>query len=296
MIFNAIALSGTPIGEILTFGSQFSASTGVVEFIGAFNILIGATGAMTLVNADTSRYARTKKDVLMINIFGNLMQSVVMLLAGGIVAYVGIEFVADYYVANMNMTVEQAQAVAFNDMGAFFIILGGVVGFILMFLANGKAQVLNTYSGSLALTNLFSAIGLKGNRALFVVIANVLALLMIYVDILGLVESWLDALGVLTTCMATIIIVDNYFVRKKLQLGASDNRTEAVNIAGILTLVLSASTALYLSTAGIFPIPFLASTSISLIMYPVLRMYVFKPSFQLDGQKLQLANDEKIIG
>lgn len=276
IIIDATVLNGNSVGEILSFGSQFSSSTGIFEFIGAVNILIGATGAMTLVNADTSRYARTKKDVLMINIFGNLMQNIVMLLAGGIVAYVGIEHVIQYYVANNGMTADQARAIAFNDMASFFIILGGVVGFILMFLANGKAQVLNTYSGSLALTNLFSAIGWKGNRAIFVVLTNFVALIMIYGDILGLVESWLDALGVLTTCMATIVIVDYYFVKRKMPSESNLIKLESVNLAGILTLILSSSAALYLSTAKIFPIPFVASTILSLIIYPVLRMYVFK--------------------
>ncbi|WP_040346179.1 purine-cytosine permease family protein [Neobacillus bataviensis] len=276
IIIDATVLSGNSVMSILSFGSQFSDSTGIVEFIGAVNIVIGATGAMTLVNADTSRYARTKKDVLMINIFGNLMQSIVMLLAGGIVAYVGIDSVVQFYVANNGMTAVQARAIALNDLASFFIILGGVVGFILMFLANGKAQVLNTYSGSLALTNLFSAVGWKGNRAIFVVIANILALIMIYGNILGLVESWLDALGVLTTCMATIIIVDYYFVKKRTLPGINNSEIDSVNMAGILTLIFSSGIALYLSTAKIFPIPFVASTILSLIIYPVLRMYVFK--------------------
>ena len=56
---------------------------------------------------------------------------------------------------------------------------------------------------------------------------------MIYFNILSLVESWLDALGVLTTCMATIVIVDYYIVRKKMSSEANQRTLESVNMAGI---------------------------------------------------------------
>ncbi len=291
IIVDAAALGNNSAGDLLSFGPQFSESTGVMEFIGAVNILIGATGAMTLVSADSSRYARTKKDVFMIAFCGNLMQSIIILIAGGVVAYVGMDAVVQYYVANAGMTVDQARGIVLNDMASFFIILSGAVGFILMFLANGKAQILNTYSGSLALTNLFSALGWKGNRAIFVVLANFLALIMIYFNILSLVESWLDALGVLTTCMATIVIVDYYFVRKKMAVESNSSYSENFNIAGILTLIISTVTSLTLSTANIFPIPFVAATVLCLVIYPALRFYVFKPNLiteQLPKEDLQV--------
>ncbi|WP_042348016.1 purine-cytosine permease family protein [Bacillus massiliigorillae] len=276
ILVNAIFFGDNSVGDFLSFGPQFSAKVGTSEFIAAINILIGATGALTLVTADSSRYARTKKDVILTSLFGNLMQNIVILLAGGIVAYVGIGYVVEYYMTNDGMTSAQAHAIAFDDMASFFIILGGIVGFILMFLANGKAQVLNTYSGSLALTNLFAAIGWKGNRAIFVVLANIVALIMIYFNILSLVESWLDALGVLTTSMATIIIVDFYFVKKRIPLNNNEKSIETINIAGILTLILSSILSLYLSYAKIFPIPVLASIVLSIILYPLLRLFIFK--------------------
>ena len=297
IIVDSAVLGNNSIGEILSFGPQFSESTGVMEFIGAINILIGATGAMTLVSADSSRYARTKKDVFMIAFCGNLMQSIIILIAGGVVAYVGMDAVVQYYVTNSGLSIEQARAIVLDDMASFFIILGGAVGFILMFLANGKAQILNTYSGSLALTNLFSALGWKGNRAIFVVVANFIALIMIYFNILSLVESWLDALGVLTTSMATIVIVDYYIVRKKMATEGHPSTSENVNIAGIVTLIISTITSLSLSTANIFPIPFVAATVLCLVIYPVMRIYVFKPTMftkQQSNENLQPNNDMNV--
>ena len=99
----------------------------------------------------------------------------------------------------------------------------------------------------------FSALGWKGNRAIFVVIVfNFIALIMIYFNILSLVESWLDALGVLTTSMATIVIVDYYIVRKKMATEGHPSTSENINIAGIATLIISTITSLSLSTANIF--------------------------------------------
>ena len=105
IIVDSAVLGNNSIGEILSFGPQFSESTGVMEFIGAVNILIGATGAMTLVSADSSRYARTKKDVFMIAFCGNLMQSIIILIAGGVVAYVGMDAVVQYYVTNSGLSI-----------------------------------------------------------------------------------------------------------------------------------------------------------------------------------------------
>ncbi len=59
-----------------------------------------------------------------------------------------------------------------------------------MVLAQSKAQVLNTYSGSLALANLFDgAIGWRPGRFLFVVLANIIGLFMLYGQILALVNN-----------------------------------------------------------------------------------------------------------
>ena len=50
---------------------------------------------------------------------------------------------------------------------------------------------------------------------------------------------------------------------------------EAVNWAGVITVILGSFLAMYLQK--ILPIAFLTSTVISLILYPILRKYVLKP-------------------
>lgn len=277
MVINSLGFSGIPLGEVFSFGSQFEIEGNMVAFVAALNILIGATGALSLVSADSCRYARTKKDVFLTNLFGMIVMNIVMLIFGAIIAYVGMKPVVAHYMDTMGMTEETATEIALNDIAAFFIILAGVAGFILMFLANGKAQVLNTYSGSLALTNIFSAFGVRGNRAFFVILANVIALLMITLNIIGFVANYLGWLGVLTTCVATIVIVDYYIVRKVTHRDVDSSLRESVNWAGVITLIVASVVAL---TTSIIPIDFITSSLLSIILYPLLRIYVFKPVFR----------------
>ncbi|MED3561639.1 purine-cytosine permease-like transporter, partial [Bacillus xiapuensis] len=274
MIINSMGFSGISLGEIMSFGRQFGPSQGIMDFVFAVNILIGSSGALALTAADSCRYARTGKDVFLANLTGMLVMNIGMVIAGGTIAYVGMGKVVNHYVATRGLTPEAASAVALNDMASFFIILAGVIGFIVLFLANGKAQILNTYSGSLALTNVFSAFGWRGNRALFVVLCNIIALIMISMNILGLVEKWLNMLGVLTTCVATIVIIDHYWVKKITHREVGAHVCDTVNIAGVLTLIIASVSAL---TINFIPIPFVTSTIISIILYPILRLYIFKP-------------------
>lgn len=268
------------VSEVFSFGPQFGKPATLAGFLTAINFVIGAAGALALVAADHCRYARGKKDVFLVNLFGMLTIDVVMVIAGGVIGYLGIGPVSHYYVSSRGMTQQAAEQAALTDMATFFVVLAGVVGFILVFLAQGKAQVLNTYSGSLALSNIFSVLRLKVNRAVFVVLANIISLLMIYGGILGLVRGWLDALGVLTTAVAIISISDYYLIKKRSRASVEalpGSRPELVNLAGVVTLVVASVVALYLESVGIFPVPFVISTLLSVILYPLLRLFVFKP-------------------
>lgn len=227
MMINALGFSGVPLGEIFFFDSQFGLSSSGMAFIAALNILIGTTGALSLVSADSCRYAKTKKDVFLTNLFGMIMMNVVMLIFGAIIAYVGMKPVVEYYVNNLGMTEEAARAVVLNDIAAFFIIL-----------------------------------------------ANAIALLMISLNILGFVERYLGWLGVLTTCVATIVIVDYYYVRRITHKDVDPAMRESINWAGIATLVIASAVAF---STDFIPIDFVTSTVLSIILYPLIRLYILKP-------------------
>jgi cytosine permease len=156
-------------------------------------------------------------------------------------------------------------------------VLAGLVGFLLMYVAQAKAQVLNTYSGSLSLSNLFDGpLGRNLGRLAMVVLANVLGLLMIAGDILGLINRYLGILGVTTTALAGVIIADYYIVRRRQ--AADPDRVESVNWAGVVSVVLSSATGGLLAETGVTSLGFLVTLGLVLVLHPVLRRYVLRDS------------------
>ena len=272
MMFNSASHTGMTWGQILSHGAIFPGGNSTSHFITAINLLIGSAGALALVDADYGRYAKSSKDVFLIALLGNIMMDIVIVLCGSILIYVGFESVQQYYI-NMGMSPADAANAALNNVGATFIILGGFAGTLLMVLAQAKAQVLNTYSSSLALSNLFDVLKLRVSRLFMVILANVIGILMIAGNILGLINGWLTILGVMTTCLAVIMVAD-YFIVQKQSDDLHSVEGEAYNWAGIITLVFGTVVAMLFQKQ--LPIPFVTSSVISLILYPVLRIYVLK--------------------
>jgi cytosine permease len=174
----------------------------------------------------------------------------------------------------MHATLESPDSVT-----AAFVVFGGVMGALLMVLAQGKAQVLNTYSASLSLSNLFDALNVRPGRLAFVILANIISLVMLYGKILALVNSWITILGVLTTAFAGIIVADFFVVRRLVNerdLGL-DKPAEIVNWAGVVTSIAAVVLAHYVLVRFI-PVEAISTVVICLVVYPVLRLTVFKPA------------------
>jgi cytosine permease len=211
--------------------------------------------------------------------------SIIMLSIGGIVMYAGFDRVVDYFVHTRGLSVAAANAMALASPGsvaASFVIFGGVLGAILMVLAQSKAQVLNTYSGSLALSNLSDAVfGWRPGRFVFVILANVIGLVMLYGKLLALVNDWITILGVLTTSLAGVIVADFFVVTPRIAAAAAKFGEPAAGgpkqfeWAGIVTIVVGTILAHYV-LEHIIPIEFVTSLIVSLVLYPALRLTVFR--------------------
>ncbi|RXT08033.1 cytosine permease [Ammoniphilus sp. CFH 90114] len=291
MVFDVITRSGQSWGDVMSFGAQFppevlaamGADTDTGKLIFGINVLIGSAGALALVDADFGRYSRSSKDIGIAAFVGNFFMDVVMFCIGGIVMYAGMGKLIDYYMTVKGMDQAAAAEIALqspDSIAAAFIIFGGVIGTILMVLAQSKAQVLNTYSGSLALSNLFDVLfHWRPGRFLFVVLANIIGLIMLYGSILELVNAWITVLGVLTTCFAGIIMADYFIVRRKLgHENIKEFGADQVNWAGVLSTVVGFVLAHYVLNQ-IVPIEFFTSLIVSFAVYPILRLYVFKPKY-----------------
>lgn len=272
-------------GRVFSFPALFphevlagmGASDDIGKFIFCTNVLIGSAGALALVDADLGRYAKSSGDIGAAAAVGNLAMCVVMVFVGAVFMYAGMGKLVAHYTTAFQLAPEVAQQRAMSPDGvtAAFLLFGGAIGVALMVLAQGKAQVLNTYSGSLALSNLFDAVGLRMGRIVMVVLANVIGLLMVAFGILDQVQAWIEILGVITTAFAGVMIVD-YFVVGRWLGTRSVPVPEAVNWAGVITTVTAALLAHYVLNK-IVPIQFFTSLVVSFVLYPALRLTVFRP-------------------
>jgi len=287
-----VVIAGAPhsLSDLFSFGPQFpaealkamGAESDGQKFIFAVNVLIGSAGALALVDADLGRYARRSRDIGLAALIGNLMMDVLMLGLGGIIMYAGIPSLVEFYTHTSGMTHAAAMHATLespDSVTAAFVVFGGVMGALLMVLAQGKAQVLNTYSASLSLSNLFDALNVRPGRLAFVILANIISLVMLYGKILALVNSWITILGVLTTAFAGIIVADFFVVRRLINeqdLGL-DKPAEIVNWAGVVTSIAAVVLAHYVLVRFI-PVEAISTVVICLVVYPVLRLTVFKPA------------------
>jgi cytosine permease len=289
MVFGIVAESDQSFLQALTFGTQLPdeviAAMGIDstadKFIFCINVLIGSAGALALVDGDFGRYAKRSWDIGIAALIGNIAMSLVMLTIGGMVMFAGMASIVDYFVSVRGMDVAAAHQLALqspDSIASAFIIFGGVVGAVLMVLAQSKAQVLNTYSGSLALTNLADVtFNWRPGRIVFVVFANVIGLVMLYGKILELVNAWITILGVMTTALAMVMICDYFIVRPRLgQRDVSAHRADMINWSGVISVVVATILAHY-ALNKYQPVEFFTSALTVLILYPTLRLLTNRP-------------------
>jgi cytosine permease len=285
MAWIAVDRSGVSLGTIFSGGAVVpDMGSTVTRFTTVLAILAGSAGALALVDADFARYARSPKDVGVLAMGGAIMIDIVVVVLGTIVIHAGSSVVGDYLNAHPGVAAGQtgdtiADKVAWmvnNNTGAFFVVLAGGLGFVLMYVAQVKAQVLNTYSGSLALSNLSDGLFRRHpGRVAMVIAGNVIGLLMVAGDILGFINSYLGILGVTTTALAAVIIADFFIVRRRAAVAPSD--LESVNWAGVVSVVLASLVGGILQQTEVFRLGFLVALAVVLVLYPVLRRSVFPP-------------------
>jgi len=248
------------------------------KFIFALNLLIGPACALALNTADFGRYGKSTGHVATAAAIAIFFQSLVMMLIGGVVMKSAAPAMIIYFtdVAGLPAAAAQQQVLQSPDsIAATFMVFGGVIGFVLMILAQAKAQVLNNYSSSLCIANLFDALfSWRPGRLVFVVMANVFALAMLYGEILHFVEEWIKLLGVLLSALAATIIADYYFVQPRLRSVAG--KPALVNWAGV-TAILAGVVSAHWLLKPYQPFEVLTSIICVAVIYPALRLTVFRP-------------------
>ncbi|MBB1508414.1 cytosine permease [Tessaracoccus sp. MC1756] len=278
ILFIAVNRSTQPLGEIMT---QRPEGFGPGAFLAVLAGMIGFAGALALTGADFARYARNKKDVAIMAIGGNIIVNFGVVSLGALLYQAGDTVVAQYLSDNPALAESQmgdsiadkVQFLAHNNAGAYFVILAGIIGFIVMYAAQVKAQAINAYAGSLTLSNLFDALFQKTpSRIVMLIIGNVIALVAVYAGILGLLVQFLAALGIATFALCSLVVTDYFIVRKGQP--ASTRRVELFNWAGIIALLVGFAISYSLQVTGILPIGFLLTLVITPLVYVILRRTV----------------------
>ena len=272
----ALQKADITIGDIWNYAPP---EVGFTQVTAALSLIAGIAGALALVGADFSRYARTPRDVRILAVGGAIVVNIVVVVIGTIIFQAGNLAVAEHLAdpansaqaaSQIGATVEEKVAfLSGSNPGAYFIVLSGFLGFLVMYAAQAKAQVLNTYSGSLALSNLSDAVfGRSPGRLVMVVVGNVIALLAVWGDILDRINSFLGLLGILTTALCALMIVDFFvFHRTPDQSG----RVEQFNWAGIVALLGASGFSYWLQQAGHTNLGFLIALVLTPVVYVALR-------------------------
>lgn len=280
MIFTIYHSSSVSLGDAFTQASTVATGTGTSRFFTVIGMLGGQGGALILVNADYNRYARSRRAVGAVSLTGVIMLDIVGIALGILVLTGGNQLVGEYLVQHGSATnanaFAQANALAADNTGAYFVILSGMIGFVLMYVAQVKVQVLNVYSGSLALSNLCYVLsGHRPNRLAMIIAANVICLLMIAANVFEQLAGFLSMLGIVIVGFIALAIADFYIVRRSRRRPVSE--VESVNWAGLLTLAFASVVAYVLSETGVFPFGFVASAVIVVLVYPLVRLRLIKP-------------------
>jgi cytosine permease len=291
MILEVVRQSGGSPGAAFLFGSQLDPAAlkamGIDsewdKFIFSLNILVGPACALALNTADFGRYGKSTAHVAAAATIAIFFQSLLIMLIGGVLMQSAASIMVEHYASTTGMTLEQARQQVLqspDSIAATFIVFGGMAGFVLMLLAQAKAQVLNSYSSSLCIANLFDALlRWRPGRVAFVVLANVIALMMLYGHILEFVEIWIKLLGVLLSALAGIIIMDYYVVRPRLARANDLPGNEPVNWSGVTTIIVAVFCAHFL-LKPYFRLEVLTSLLCVAIFYPLLRLTVLRPDMQ----------------
>ena len=282
MVFHIYSGSSTTLGDAFTQANTVLTGTGSSRFVTVMGILGGQGSALILVNADYTRYARSRRAVGGVSLSGVIMLDIVGIALGILVLTGGNPMVARYLVLHGTATAAtasaQAAALAATNTGAYFVIIAGGAGFALMYVAQTKVQVLNTYSGSLALSNLCYVLsGRHPNRFAMIVLSNAICLVMIAADVFGRLSGVLNVLGMVVMAFIALAIADFYIVARSRPRDTSAE-VEPVNWAGVSTLVVASAVAYTLYRTDVFQYGFLASAVITVLLYPPLRMMVLKPT------------------
>lgn len=165
-----------------------------------------------------------------------------------------------------------------SDPGFIFPFIMGFVGVIFAIITQIRINVMNLYSGSLALSNTMDSIfKFRPGRQWWMLLVWVLGVIFYSANVINYMNTFLAITGILTNTWVFIILADYYICRKVLNLAPNDFvefRQEYLrtwNPAGVLALLA----AVIIGALGVFNVyPIYYASFLAMIAGPVIHVII----------------------
>jgi cytosine permease len=234
----------------------------------AMNMANGQLVFQGLLATDYGRFAKpniTYKGTATIMV-GMLIPMLAVILLGAMLAYTLIPSLED-----------NAFALA-SDPGFVFPFIMGLLGVIFAVVTQIRINVMNLYSGSLALSNTMdSMFNYRPGRQWWMLLIWLLGVIFYAFNVLQYMNTFLAITGILTNTWVFIILADYYICRKVFKLAPSDfveYRQEYLhswNPAGVISLVV----AVIIGALGVFNVyPIYYASFLAMLSGPVLHVMI----------------------
>lgn len=221
-----------------------------MSMVAAVGSVLGGFSAGSVLSGDTTRYCKSRQDVVISSIVGVIPMGVGTLLAGGILAI---------HSGALGMDTSSIVSML-TSIGS------PILGMLVLVLATWTTNVSNAYSAGFALLNLTGAKDEK--RSTMTLIAGIVGTLLAVFGIANYLNGFLNILAVTIPPVAGVAVMD-YYVKHKAN-PADWKPREGVNWAGLISWLAGAAFALALPN---LLIPALNSVVIAcvgyLVLYPV---------------------------
>lgn len=139
-----------------------------------------------------------------------------------------------------------ANVLSATDPGLLFAIIMGFLGVVFAVVTQIRINVMNLYSGSLALANSWDALASRRvGRQWWMVVLVVIGVVLYPINILQYTDKFLAITGIMTNTWVFILLSDYFVCRKWLHLAPSDriefrdNEVKKWNICGMTALLVS---------------------------------------------------------
>jgi purine-cytosine permease-like protein len=149
---------------------------------------------------------------------------------------------------------------AATDPGLIFAVVMGVLGVIFAIITQIRINVMNLYSGSLALANSWDAIARKKIGRQWWMVALVIVGIALYpINILQYTDKFLAVTGIMTNTWIFILLSDYFVCRKLFRLAPSDEieyregEVRDWNLCGLAALIVSVAVGAA-GVAGVYPL------------------------------------------